>query len=203
MFAVIKTGGKQYRVAPGDVLTVEKLNGINGDMIDFTDVLMVSDGKSVKLGVPLVSGAVVKSRIINQERGDKVLIFKKIRRHNYRRKNGHRQYLTAIQILEITAQGMSGKAEKLVQPKPIVSLSDALAQKTQKTKVAKSKAEGKSLVKKETASKKASEKKIAETKEKSVVAKPVKTAQAETKQETTKKPAVKAKKPTAEKSLKE
>lgn len=119
MFAVIKTGGKQYRVMPGDVFTVERLAGQNGDTIDFNDVLVISNGEKTHIGTPLVSGASVKARIINQERGDKIIVFKKKRRHNYRRKQGHRQNLTALQITEITAAGISGKAEKLLSPKPI------------------------------------------------------------------------------------
>ena len=117
MFAVIKTGGKQYRVAPGDVLTVEKLAAINGDHFDFTEILMLSDGQQVQVGAPFVEGAVVKGRVINQERGEKVIVFKKKRRHNYRRKNGHRQYLTAVQIVEISGKGIAKKAEKLIEPK--------------------------------------------------------------------------------------
>ncbi|USO01143.1 MAG: 50S ribosomal protein L21 [Alphaproteobacteria bacterium] len=123
MFAVIKTGGKQYRVTPGDVFTVERLPGVNGDAIEFSDILVISDGQKTHIGTPCVSGASVKARIINQERGEKIIVFKKKRRHNYRRKQGHRQNLTALQILEISATGISGKAEKLVAPKPVSPVS--------------------------------------------------------------------------------
>ena len=97
MFAVIRTGGKQYTVAPNDVILVEKLEGKAGDKVSISDVLAV-DGK---IGAPLVKGATVAAEIIRQTKGDKVLIFKKRRRHNSRRKNGHRQQFTALKITEI------------------------------------------------------------------------------------------------------
>jgi large subunit ribosomal protein L21 len=99
MFAVIRTGGKQYKVASGDVLSVEKLEGTAGDKVELGDVLM-ADGK---VGAPLLAGAKVLAEIVKQFRDDKVRIFKKRRRHNYRRTKGHRQYLTEIKITEIKA----------------------------------------------------------------------------------------------------
>ena len=100
MYAVIKTGGKQYRVAADDVLTVEKLAGEAGDKIGVGEVLMVG-GDSVKIGAPLVSGALVKAEVVEQTRGPKVIAFKKRRRKNSRRKRGHRQDLTTVKITEI------------------------------------------------------------------------------------------------------
>jgi large subunit ribosomal protein L21 len=100
MYAVIKTGGKQYRVAADDVLTVEKLAGQPGDKIEFNEVLMVG-GDSVKIGSPLISGALVKAEVVEQTRGPKVIAFKKRRRKNSRRKRGHRQDLTTVKITEI------------------------------------------------------------------------------------------------------
>lgn len=100
MYAVIKTGGKQYRVAADDVLTIEKLVGEPGDKIEFGEVLMVG-GDSVKIGAPLVSGALVKAEVVEQTRGPKVIAFKKRRRKNSRRKRGHRQDLTTVKITEI------------------------------------------------------------------------------------------------------
>ncbi len=97
MFAVIRTGGKQYTVAKDDVILVEKLEGKAGDTITIGEVLALDS----KVGAPLVSGASVAAEILNQTKGDKVLIFKKRRRHNYRRKNGHRQQLTALKITDI------------------------------------------------------------------------------------------------------
>ena len=99
MFAVIRTGGKQYKVASGDVLEVEKLEGAAGDKVEIGDVLMAGG----KVGAPLLAGAKVLAEIVKQFRDDKVIIFKKRRRHNYRRKKGHRQYLTQIKITDIKA----------------------------------------------------------------------------------------------------
>ena len=96
MFAIIKTGGKQYKVAANDIIKVEKLPGASGDIIEFTDVLMMGRGDSIKVGAPLVTNAKVCGKVLDQIRDDKIIIFKKKRRHNYRRKNGHRQYLTIL-----------------------------------------------------------------------------------------------------------
>lgn len=101
MFAVIKTGGKQYRVAQDDVITVEKLEGEAGSTIDL-DVLMIGEGADVKVG-GAVAGAVVKAELVKQARGPKIIIFKKRRRQNSRRKNGHRQDLTVLKITGIPA----------------------------------------------------------------------------------------------------
>jgi large subunit ribosomal protein L21 len=95
MFAVLRTGGKQYKVASGDVIEVEKLEGNAGDKLELTDVLMAGD----KIGAKVK----VLAEIVKQFRDDKVIIFKKRRRHNYRRKKGHRQYLTQIKITDIKA----------------------------------------------------------------------------------------------------
>ncbi len=101
MYAVIKTGGKQYRVAPDDVLTIEKLEGEAGGTIEFTDVLMVANGGAPKIGKPNVAGAKVVAELVEQTRGPKLIAFKKRRRKNSRRKRGHRQDLTTVRIKEI------------------------------------------------------------------------------------------------------
>jgi large subunit ribosomal protein L21 len=103
MYAVIKTGGKQYRVAENDVLEVEKLAGEAGGAIEFTEVLMVGEGESVKVGKPLISGAKVTAELVEQTRGPKLIAFKKRRRKNSRRKKGHRQDLTKVRITGIHA----------------------------------------------------------------------------------------------------
>ena len=100
MFAVIKTGGKQYRVAKDDVIVVEKLDGKAGASITFDNVLMSGDGKTVKLGKDL-SGFTVTGKLIDTKKGDKVTVFKKRRRNTYRRKAGHRQPFTALEITSI------------------------------------------------------------------------------------------------------
>ena len=103
--AVIRTGGKQYRVAANDVIKVEKLAGDAGDQIVFADVLAISGEGSAEIGAPLISGASVAARVIAQDRADKVMIFKKKKRHNYRRTKGHRQHLTVLRIEEILTGG--------------------------------------------------------------------------------------------------
>ena len=103
MFAVIRTGGKQYRVAKDDVIAVEKLDEVPGASITLSDVLMVGEGAAARAGTPILAGASVTAEVVEQTRGDKVIIFKKKRRHNYRRKNGHRQELTLLRITGITA----------------------------------------------------------------------------------------------------
>jgi large subunit ribosomal protein L21 len=101
MYAVIKTGGKQYRVAANDVLDIEKLDGEAGSTLEFTDVLMVGEGESVTIGSPLVAGAKVTAELVAQTRGPKLIAFKKRRRKNSRRKKGHRQDLTRVRITDI------------------------------------------------------------------------------------------------------
>ena len=102
MFAVIRTGGKQYKVAKDDVIAVEKLGGEPGAVIDFAEVLMIGgDGAEVATGAPLLAGATVSATVVEQSRGAKIIVFKKKRRHNYRRKKGHRQYQTVLRITAI------------------------------------------------------------------------------------------------------
>ncbi len=103
MFAVIKTGGKQYKVQKDDKLLVEKLEGNEGDKVTLDEVLMIADGKKSTVGEPLVKGAKVEAKVVAQTRGPKITVFKKKRRQNYRRKKGHRQDLTMIQITNIKA----------------------------------------------------------------------------------------------------
>ncbi len=103
MYAVIKTGGKQYKVSEGDVLKVEKLNAAPGDEIEILDVLMVVDDEDVQIGKPVVESASVKAKVIEQGRAKKVIVFKKKRRKGYKVKNGHRQPYTAIEIQAVSA----------------------------------------------------------------------------------------------------
>lgn len=105
MFAVIKTGGKQYRVAANDVLTIEKLDGAAGDTVEFTEVLMVGEGAGATVGVPLVDGAMVVAEVVEQGRARKVLAFKKRRRQNSKRIRGHRQHQTVVKITDILTGG--------------------------------------------------------------------------------------------------
>lgn len=103
MYAVLKTGGKQYRVAAEEVIKVEKLDGEAGDKITLDEVLMVGEGDDVKVGAPFVKGATVEAEILEQARAKKIIVFKKRRRQNYRRKKGHRQHLTVLRIKTINA----------------------------------------------------------------------------------------------------
>lgn len=105
MYAVIKTGGKQYRVAANDVIRIEKLAGEAGDTITFEEVLFVGDGDNVTVGAPFISGATVAGEVVEQTRGPKLRIFKKRRRKHYRRTGGHRQDLTVVKITDISASG--------------------------------------------------------------------------------------------------
>jgi len=105
MFAVIKTGGKQYRVSANDLLQVERVTGEPGEIIQFADVLVVGEGEDVTFGAPLVDGASVAAEVVDQGRGKKVIAFKKRRRQNSRRKRGHRQLLTTVRISEILTGG--------------------------------------------------------------------------------------------------
>ena len=116
MFAVIKTGGKQYRVAADDVLKIEKIKGEPGEIVQLGDVLVVG-GDSVTLGVPTVPGASVAAEVLDQGRGPKVIAFKKRRRKNSRRKRGHRQEFTLLRITEILTDG--AKPTKTARPKHV------------------------------------------------------------------------------------
>jgi len=111
MFAVIKSGGKQYRVAKDDIITVEKLLGEPGDQLALDTVLMLGEeGKAPTVGTPVVDKAAVLAEVVEQTRADKIIVFKKQRRQNHRRKNGHRQSQTVLRILEVSANGVKPKA---------------------------------------------------------------------------------------------
>jgi large subunit ribosomal protein L21 len=102
MYAIIRTGGKQYQVAPGERLRVEKLDGNIGDSIEIADVLMVVDGEDIKVGQPVLDGAKVSAKIVEQDKAKKIVIFQKKRRAGHRVKNGHRQPFTSLEIQGIT-----------------------------------------------------------------------------------------------------
>jgi len=100
-YAVIRTGGKQYRVAPGDVVRIERLAGEVGAPVEFTEVLLTAGEGAIRIGTPLVEGARVRAEIVGQGRARKILVFKKKRRKNYRRRRGHRQAITTVRVTEI------------------------------------------------------------------------------------------------------
>ncbi len=115
MFAVIKTGGKQYKVAAEDKIVIMNLPGEAGDVLTFDEILSLGDGESLEIGAPFVAGATVTAEIVAQKRGPKVIAFKKRRRQNSRRKRGHRQDLTVIKITELLTAGQApsgGRAKR-------------------------------------------------------------------------------------------
>ena len=161
MYAVVKTGGKQYRVAKDDVLTVEKLDGDAGAKVELSEVLAIDDGKGLTVGAPLVNGARVAAEVLEQKKGDKVVIFKKKRRKNYRRTKGHRQQLTVIRITDVLAKGQKDTATAKEAPSPAAAADggaepETVAKKASvKKTAAKAKAKGKGKGKGKTAAKKA------------------------------------------------
>lgn len=162
MFAVIKTGGKQYKVAKDDVIVIEKLEGEAGAAVSFDSVLMVGEGAETKAGAPFVEGASVAAEVVEQTRGDKVLIFKKKRRKNHRRLNGHRQDLTVVRITDILTDGKkaAAKAKKAAPKTEEAPKADAGAEAPAKEAPAKEAPAKKATAKKATA-KKAAKKKAA------------------------------------------
>lgn len=153
MFAVVKTGGKQYKVSEGDVIVIERLAGEAGDNVTLDHVLMMGTDKKLEVGTPTIKGGVVTAEILEQARGDKIIVFKKKRRHNYRRKRGHRQDLTVLRILGIGADG------KKAAPKKAAATAD-------KEKASGSKAVDKDEAVKAAAPKATAAKKTTETKSK-------------------------------------
>jgi len=122
MYAVIKTGGKQYRVEPGDLLVVEKLEGEPGAQIAFEDVLMLGDGPEVSIGAPLIDGARVNATLVETRKGEKIKIFKKIRRQGYRRTGGHRQIETILRVTGIAGAGKESTWEGEIDLTPVATL---------------------------------------------------------------------------------
>ena len=137
MFAVIKTGGKQYRVTKDDMIVVETVAGEPGSTVRFEDVLMIgNDGKAPSVGTPFLEQATVFAEVVQQTRGDKIIVFKKKRRTGYRRKHGHRQALTVLRITDISPTGRKAdtkskaKAEAKAEAKPKKPATKAPAAKT-------------------------------------------------------------------------
>ena len=139
MYAVIRTGGRQYRVAKNDRLVVERLQGAPGELVEFRDVLMIgAPGQAPTIGAPVVDRAAVFAELLEQTRGEKIIIFKKKRRANYRRKKGHRQWLTVLRVVEVSPTGEKPKFEPTpkAEPKPKAEAADGEAQPKKKTKKA-------------------------------------------------------------------
>ncbi|WP_193174523.1 50S ribosomal protein L21 [Oricola nitratireducens] len=135
MFAVIKTGGKQYRVAAQDLLQIEKVVGDAGDVIEFNEVLMVGEGADATVGAPFVDGALVTAEVVEQGRARKVIAFKKRRRQNSKRTRGHRQHLTTVRISEILTGGAKpSKKAAAKKPAPAKEETKAAAPKAEAPK---------------------------------------------------------------------
>jgi large subunit ribosomal protein L21 len=167
MFAVFRTGGKQYKVAKNDIIRVETVPGSSGDLVEFTEVLMIGDGTQTTLGKPLVAGATVAAALVDQILADKVIIFKKKRRHNYRRKRGHRQPLSLLRVVDILTDGKKPDAATKEAAKTAVQA------KTEKTRAAKEAVSATTGAKRKAAAKKPAAKKAApKAAEKSAAKKP-------------------------------
>jgi large subunit ribosomal protein L21 len=158
MFAVIRTGGKQYRVAKDDIISVEKLDGGEGASVTLDQVLMIGNGKHATIGAPLVAGASVTATVLEQARADKIIVFKKKRRKDYRRKAGHRQDLTVLRINDIRATGGKAAAQKTETKKAEPAKE---AKKAPEKKAAEKKAPTKKTKPKKPAAKKTEAKKSA------------------------------------------
>ena len=170
MFAVIKTGGKQYRVKPDDVIRIERIAGAAGDEVAFDSVLMLSAEGNTTVGAPLVVGAKVVGTLVEQARDKKIIVFKKKRRKNYRRRNGHRQELSIVRITDITALGAKKPAAETAAKKtPAKAKATRAAETETKTAVktaAKPAAKVADKASKKTADKAATTKTVAKTKAK-------------------------------------
>ena len=164
MFAVIKTGGKQYKVAPNDVLRIEKIAGQPGDTVELGAVLAVGGEAGVTLGAPLVEGAMVAAEVIEQGRADKIIVFKKKRRKNHRRRNGHRQHETVLRVTEILTDGKKpskarSKAKAKTAPTKTAPAKAAATENAPAKKAAPKQAAPKQAAPKQAAAKKAPAKK--------------------------------------------
>jgi large subunit ribosomal protein L21 len=157
MYAVIKTGGKQYRVEANDVIKLEKIEGEVGSNVQFDQVLALAGEKGVEIGAPIVAGAVVSAEVLEQKKDTKVIIFKKKRRQNYRRKNGHRQEVTVVRILDVSGKGEIKKVVPAKKAAPKAEVADATV--AEKAPKAEAKPKVKTAEKKEAAPKKPAAKK--------------------------------------------
>lgn len=181
MYAVIKTGGKQYRVQPGDVIVVEKLDGDVGSDVSFGDVLMLGGDKGVTLGAPLIAGAAVAATLVETRKGEKIKIFKKTRRQGYRRTNGHRQMETVLRITGIDGAGEKAKwdGETSLMTKAEMNLrARGLAPRVEETEAKPVKAKKAAAPKTEAAAEKPAAAKKAPAKKAAPKAKPASTDEA-------------------------
>ena len=155
MYAVVKTGGKQYRVAKDDTILVEKLDAEEGQKVTLSDVMLLGEGDNVTVGTPVVANASIEAQVVSQTRGPKIIIFRRKRRKNHRRTQGHRQDLTLLKITDINTSAKKAAAPKTAEAKPAAEKKAA----AQKAPAAKKSAAKKTAAKKAAAPKKAAAKK--------------------------------------------
>ena len=166
MIAVFKTGGKQYFVKPGQILKVEKIEGKKGDSLSFNNILAITDGSENIIGTPLIKGASIEAKIIDQIRDKKIIVFKKRRRKNYRLTQGHRQYLTVLKIESISTGSNKTNIKSVAtdsKDKKIDKTLKEIPKKTTKKPII-NKTDSKKTIKKKKISKKTVEKKITKSK---------------------------------------
>ena len=165
MLAIFKTGGKQYSAKTGEILKVEKLSGVKGDKVSFTDVLAISDAKTNNIGQPILKDAFVEAKILDQIRDKKIIVFKKRKRQNYRHTQGHRQYLTVLRIESISFDGKKSVAKPEVKkPKKLETKEVSKKVESKEPKVVKKKVIAKKTSKKASPVKKKSVKKTVKKK---------------------------------------
>ena len=154
MYAVIRSGGKQYKVSKDDVISVEKLIGEAGDKVNLNEVLMIGGKGDPIVGDPVIKGAVVNAEVVKQTRAEKIIVFKKKRRHNYRRKNGHQQHLTMLKIVDIkekeTKKAAAVKTDAAPEMEKAPVKKTATAKKTTAKKTVKTDTKTRSVKKKKT-----------------------------------------------------
>ena len=154
MYAVIRSGGKQYKVSKDDVISVEKLIGEAGDKVNLNEVLMIGGKGDPIVGDPVIKGAVVNAEVVEQTRAKKIIVFKKKRRHNYRRKNGHQQHLTMLKIVDIkekeTKKAAAVKTDTAPEKEKAPVKKTATAKKTTAKKTVKTDTKTRSVKKKKT-----------------------------------------------------
>jgi large subunit ribosomal protein L21 len=173
MFAVIRTGGKQYRVAPNDIIEIERIAGEPGDIVELGEVLLLGGDSGPQTGSPTIAGALVAAELVEHIRGEKIIVFKKKRRKNYRRKNGHRQLLTMLRITEILTDGKKPSQTKVARPEP--KKAEPKTPKAEAKAEPKAKPAKKPVVKKAAPAKKPAAKPAAKAAAKKPAAKPKKT----------------------------
>jgi large subunit ribosomal protein L21 len=158
MYAIVEIAGQQFKVSKDQKVFVHRLKGAEGDVVNFDNVLLLDNDGQITVGAPVIEGAAVTAKILRHLKGDKVIVFKKKRRKGYKKKNGHRQYLTEIVVEKVVASGFKAKKEKASKPKKAVKTTAKKETKTEVQKIAEVKEEKKTAPKKTTTNKTAAKK---------------------------------------------